>query len=92
MEQFFEDTEFIQEFSKLLYNKIEILNIMKKMKKEDPELEIYNFICIIHKIIHPDISKNYSWARYMLSVQKWNDYNYKQHNFSIMISSHNLAF
>jgi len=63
-----------------------ILNCMLKMKEEDPTLKISNFICILHKLIDPTTEYfKYSAFQYISSVNKWNDYNYKNNDFNMLI-------
>jgi hypothetical protein len=93
METIFENETFMNTFSNVKYYKDEILDVMKKMKEQDQDLSIDNFICILHKIIDPSISYiNHSMLQYMYSIEQWNQYNYNNNTFHLMIETNNLTY
>jgi hypothetical protein len=93
METIFENETFMNTFSNVKYYKDEILDVMKKMKEQDQDLSIDHFICILHKIIDPSISYiDYSMFQYMYSIEQWNQYNYNNNTFHLMIQMNNLTY
>lgn len=94
MSEFFEDEYFKKMLSNNKLRRAEqILNIMKEMKAQDETSTIDTFICILHKIIDPSVSYScYSAFMYMSAVEKWNDYNYKNKKFDLMITSKHLSY
>ena len=94
MKKFFENDTFITTLAnEKLWRRNEIVRIMKEMKEENPELTIDHFICILHKLIDPQVSyMNYSMIHYWYSVKIWNDYNYNADNFELLISRKNIAY
>ena len=49
MDEFFNNTKFLNIMNKLPYEKDRILDIMKEIKEKKPELTIDVFICILYR-------------------------------------------
>lgn len=94
MNEIFSDKTFLDRANKLAYSKNKILKIMNEMKKQNTELSIDVFICILDKIISPrSSSSNRSAGLYMYSVDLWNNYVFNsKKDFDLLISYEYICF
>jgi hypothetical protein len=93
MTEFFNDKTFLNRLNQLKYDNVKILEIMNRMKQQNPELPINTFICIAEKMKDRSVVCM-TRSGYKTAVELWNQFvfdNYKC-DFDLLISYKDLCF